>query len=140
MFSAPLDRSRLDISSNCSFKLLHSLRARHNVVLIGINTLAFDSPRLNVRDPLPGIDIPVQQPRPVVIDRDLKLLDVPIIHLSCPIVFTCEKEDSAKWQAAEAVLNKLGGNLVRCERTTDDRLHFRLKSFAYIELSIQYMQ
>ena len=74
---SPLERSRLDISSNCSFRLLHSLRAYHDVVLVGINTLEFDQPRLNVRDPLPGISVSYeQQPRAVVIDSNLRIIDL----------------------------------------------------------------
>ena len=88
---APLKRARLDISSKTSFRLLHSLRARHEGVLVGINTVVADQPRLNVRDPLPGVQIPEtsMQPRPVVIDSQLRLLDVPNLQLLRPIVCSC---------------------------------------------------
>ena len=90
-----------DISSKCSFKLLHSLRACHDGntisttantntnttiatgVLVGINTVIFDQPRLNVRDPLPDTytiitDKNDNQPRPIIIDSNLKILDIDV--------------------------------------------------------------
>jgi len=133
---APLERARLDISSNCSWRLLHSLRALHDGVLIGINTLVLDAPRLNVRDPLPanigttsiasgvinqdgvattGKTAPTaqtRQPRPIVIDSDLRFVDVPNILLQNPIICTCldrdaSDENARKWARAEKQLQQL---------------------------------
>jgi len=37
-----MSKERMSISSETSFKLLHSLRSRHDGILIGINTLVCD--------------------------------------------------------------------------------------------------
>ena len=138
---APLNRTRLDISSKTSFRLLHSLRARHDAVLVGIDTVVADQPRLNVRDPLPGVDIPSSQPRPVVIDSTLKILDVAGLQLERPVVCSClldgmdEDDDGhgcakteggaavrasveleTRWVRARMLLESLGGALVPCKR------------------------
>lgn len=123
---APLKRTRLDISSKCSFQLLHSLRSLHDAVLIGVNTLVSDKPRLTVRDPLPstGIDTaeltrrpPDYQPRPVVIDSRLRFLCIPTsdILLSNPIICTCILPSDEKFALAERKLAELGGgSLMTC--------------------------
>ena len=87
---APLNRTRLEISSMTSFQMLHSLRAKHEGVLIGINTVICDAPRLNVRECLPTVDTPEpdRMPRPIVIDSDLRILDVKDLLLKKPVVFT----------------------------------------------------
>ena len=91
---APLNRTRLDISSKTSFQLLHSLRATHDGVLVGINTVLCDQPQLNVRNPLSGVTIPKQQPKSLIIDTDLRILEVSDnLLLQEPIVFTCVSED-----------------------------------------------
>lgn len=120
---APLNRSRLDISSQMSFRLLHSLRARHDGVLVGINTVICDQPRLNVREPLPGITIPSLQPRPIIIDSELKILGVGDLRLERPIVCSCfmDGEDTSleadqRWLAARSKVEATGGRLVSCKR------------------------
>ena len=128
---APQDQSRLDLSSEVSFQLLHSLRARHDAVLIGISTLKHDSPRLNVRSPLPGVNIPdsEDEPRPVVLDSKLSLLDVDGIFLKRPIVFSCHNggvfkasdAEKTEWNKASEVLRALGGDLVHCAADTHGR-------------------
>lgn len=92
---APLNRTRLDISSKMSFRLLHSLRATHAGVLVGINTVLCDQPRLNVRTPLPEVAVPATQPHSLIIDTDLRILEVAPdkLLLQRPIVFTCVDED-----------------------------------------------
>jgi hypothetical protein len=42
---APISKERMSISSETSFKLLHSLRCCHEGILIGINTLVCDEVR-----------------------------------------------------------------------------------------------
>ena len=134
---APLNRTRLDISSKMSFRLLHSLRATHDGVLVGINTVICDQPRLNVRDPLPGVaGMPEHQPRPIVIDSDLRILDVENILLEKPVVFTCIGEDdvhsdepvavemgvqgrtrtAGRWKLARDKLQAMGGDLLKVNR------------------------
>lgn len=127
---APVNRSRLDISSRLSFRLLHSLRARHDGVLVGINTVICDQPRLNVRDPLPGVTVPSlqQQPRPIVIDSELRILQVEDLRLDRPLVCSCLLDGSTtsaamdqRWLAARAKVEARGGRLVSCKRDAAGR-------------------
>jgi GTP cyclohydrolase II len=119
--SAPLRRTRLDISSPLSFSLLHSLRAVHDAVLVGINTVLADDPQLNVRVPLPGVMHTF--PRPVVVDTDLKILDYPCsrLRIHSPIVCTCLDTGSDRWQQAARELQPLNGTLVSCKRDAEGR-------------------
>ena len=119
--SAPTSRSRLDISSPLSFSLLHSLRARHDAVLVGINTVLVDDPQLNVREPLPGVAH--SWPRPVIVDSDLKILDYPCSRLrfKSPIVCTCLGPDSERWQRAMTDLRAINGTLLSCKRNPEGR-------------------
>ena len=119
--SAPIKRTRLDISSPLSFSLLHSLRAVHDAVLVGINTVLADDPQLNVRVPLPGVAHTF--PRPVVVDTDLKILDYPCsrLRLHAPIVCTCLDAASDRWQRVAAELRPLNGTLLSCKRDTEGR-------------------
>jgi riboflavin-specific deaminase-like protein len=124
---APVDRSRLDISSGISFQLLHSLRTLHSGVLIGVNTLFIDTPRLNVRDPLPDIPMPFAQPRPIVIDSNLRFLDLPSkgMRLSNPIICTCVAPGSQLWSRGLTRIAEVGGTLVHCERGVDGKCNLR---------------
>lgn len=126
---APLSRARLDISSKCSFKLLHSLRSCHDGVLVGINTVIFDQPRLNVRDALPdtysitnNINID-NQPRPIIIDSNLKILDIDInnIKLINPIICTCIDTHDNRWKQANEKLTMIGATLVHVKADENGR-------------------
>ncbi|MBV7330418.1 dihydrofolate reductase family protein [Chloroflexi bacterium TSY] len=55
------------LSSHESLQLTHSLRAVHDVILVGIGTILADNPRLNVRLATG------KNPRPVVVDSQLRL-------------------------------------------------------------------
>lgn len=138
--SAPREKGRLDISSKMSFKLLHSLRASHDAVLIGVSTLAVDAPRLNVRDPLFGNYSTnssgfISSPRPVVVDSSLRCSEIPTIHLTRPLVFSSylnsrihlesnsleQDRRSQRWKVAEMKIKSLGGDLVQCIADSEDR-------------------
>lgn len=123
---APLARTRMDISSELSFKLLHSLRSCHDGVLVGIGTVVSDSPRLNVREPLPSI-ADFKQPRPVVMDSDLKILDLPAsdMRMENPIICTCVEPSDTRWEKALIKIKNLGGTIITCARGNDGRCDLR---------------
>lgn len=125
-----MKKTRLDISSPNSFQLLHSLRASHDGVIVGINTMIFDQPRLNVRCPLPSVPFPYKQPRPIIFDSDLKLVSLNSIFVEKPIVFTCYQCDdekqfpkklNSKWTKACNIVESLGGSIFRCEPDINGR-------------------
>jgi riboflavin biosynthesis pyrimidine reductase len=86
---------------------LHSLRAQHDAVLVGINTIAIDKPQLNVRNPLPYI--PITTPRAIVLDSQLKILTMlqDLLRLHRPIVCTCS-QDTELLQTLSAKISLLG--------------------------------
>ena len=108
---APSTKSRLNLSSKSSFQLLHSLRKYHDAVLVGINTIVIDDPRLNVRDTLPSVDIPPlqQQPRAVILDSNLKFLNISQLKVIRPIVVTTLPPSHDKFILAVERLNGIGG-------------------------------
>lgn len=55
------------LSGPQSLKLTHHLRARHEALIVGVNTVISDDPRLNVRH-CPGDD-----PQPVILDSHLRI-------------------------------------------------------------------
>jgi riboflavin-specific deaminase-like protein len=64
---ATRDRKPVGISGKASMRLTHQLRALFDGILVGINTVLADNPRLNVRL------VPGQDPRPVVLDTHLRI-------------------------------------------------------------------
>lgn len=120
--SAPSAKKRYDISSEASFRLLHSLRAEHEAVLIGANTLACDRPRLTVRSPLAACTSS-RNPRPVVLDSQLRILDLPAdaILLQRPVVFTCVTQEDERFGRAEALLRSIDGQLFACKADSRGR-------------------
>ena len=117
---APLSRSRMNISSSISFKLLHSLRAKHQGILVGINTCIGDNPLLNVRDPLPGIEL--ISPRPIIIDSNLRVTEAHI-RLQNPIICTCTDSQDSRWSETLLYLERYcgGGEILTCSRGPDGR-------------------
>jgi len=130
---APTTRGRIDISSETSFKILHSLRAKNDAVLVGINTLLLDNPQLNVREALPGIQkdrghlsIPlshIHQPRSVILDSTLRFFrgSTTSLRVQRPIVFTCVSNSDPRFEQAAQLLREHGGVVVSCRETEDGR-------------------
>ena len=97
---------RDDITQTDSRRMAHRLRAVHRGVLVGIETLATDSPRLDCRL-LDG----VKSPAPVVIDSSLRF---PASHpwLAERDVFVVTTSDPSKEK--EEALVRLGARVIRC--------------------------
>ena len=68
------DGTPLRISGQESMTLTHRLRAAHDAILVGIQTVLTDDPLLSVRLPPtePPSSQPQRQPQPVVLDSDLR--------------------------------------------------------------------
>ncbi|KAL5038187.1 hypothetical protein BDV3_001659 [Batrachochytrium dendrobatidis] len=74
-----LPGQQLAISSPQSMVLTHALRATHDAILVGVQTIICDNPSLSTRfvdyGPPPDRITPPSQPRPVILDS----------HLRCPL-------------------------------------------------------
>lgn len=98
-FLAPDQTSNHPLSGPDSLQLTHALRSVHDGILVGGNTLAIDNPRLNNRLWGDGHS----QPRPIVLDTQLRHLK----HLGTnrlvqsPLV--CCSEEAAKYASASLV-------------------------------------
>ncbi len=120
---APLNKTRWNLSSNLAFYLLHSLRARHDGVLIGIKTLFSDSPQLNVRYQLPDVEILHPMPRPIIIDSRLSILSLnpKAIKLTRPIICCTLEHNTPLFSLAKAKFAEIGGTIVACKPDINGR-------------------
>ena len=75
----------LNLSNEHSLRLTHQVRAEHDGILVGINTVMRDNPRLSVRL------VEGKNPQPIVIDGRLRFpCDAHLLQDPCirPIIFT----------------------------------------------------
>ena len=100
------------ISNRHSRVLTHCLRSVHDALLVGVNTVIVDDPRLTVRL------VPGQDPVPVIVDSSLRIpLDVRLLHQTDlhPIVATTRDACEAKG----AALAELGAEVLRVDANAD---------------------
>ena len=100
----------MNISSDFSFSVKHSLRSCHDAILVGINTLLLDRPRLTVRSGLFESDSKCN-PRPVVFDSRLTILQCRSVP-SGLIVFTTVDSKDPRFQQAISHLSGSNGVLL----------------------------
>ena len=104
----------LRLSGTESSRMTHKLRAAHDAILVGINTVLTDDPSLTTRH-VPGDD-----PQPVVLDSRLQIpLDAKLF--SNPLkawVFTSASSDTDKRTAIESA----GGSVYELPPNEDGRL------------------
>ena len=88
----------LAISGPESMRLTHELRAAHDAILVGIDTVLADDPSLTVRL------VPGENPVPLILDSHLRLpLTAKLLQSApYPIIFTTPTADTAKQVALEA--------------------------------------
>ena len=111
---AASNRDRLTLSCNESMAFVHRLRANHDAILVGIDTVISDDPRLTVRL------VCGHSPQPVVLDCRLriplgsKLFSGP----KAPWIFTAPDHAPER----RAAIEERGGKVFVVERTDFDRL------------------
>jgi len=94
---------------------VHQLRGQHDAVMLGVNTVLADDPRLTVRD------VPGRSPIRVVIDSKLRI--PPTAHLAQTALQTptCVMTTQAAPEAAQQALEALGVRVVRVPSTAEGR-------------------
>ncbi len=102
------------ISGHASLKLTHELRAAHQGILVGINTVLSDNPRLTVRL-VEGAD-----PTPIVLDSCLRIpLTARLLQNGrSPIILTSKEAPQDK----EALLTGMGATVIRIPCTAPHKL------------------
>lgn len=94
---------------------VHALRARHDAVMIGINTALADDPRLTVRD------VPGRSPVRVVVDSRLRLPLSSQLVQTAQQVATCVVTTPQSSRAAEEALEAAGVRVIRVPATAEGR-------------------
>ncbi len=123
------------ISGNESLVLTHGLRAIHDAILIGVNTVLVDDPQLNVRL------VDGDSPRPVVVDSRLRVPpDARVFQRpnARPIIATTEQASAEK----AARLAEAGAEVVRVPANSAGqvdlcRLVGRLRQFGIRSMMIE---
>jgi diaminohydroxyphosphoribosylaminopyrimidine deaminase/5-amino-6-(5-phosphoribosylamino)uracil reductase len=94
---------------------VHQLRGQHDAVMLGVNTVLADDPRLTVRD------VPGRSPIRVVIDSKLRLPPNSHLAQTAQQTPTCVMTTHAAPTSAEAELGALGVRIVRVPATAEGR-------------------
>jgi diaminohydroxyphosphoribosylaminopyrimidine deaminase / 5-amino-6-(5-phosphoribosylamino)uracil reductase len=109
---------------------VHALRARYDAVLVGINTVIADDPRLTVRD------VPGRNPARVVADSTLRMPQSSQLVATARETPTCVVTTLDASRAVADTLEAAGVSLIRVPATTEGRCDMRaaLKELAAREV------
>jgi diaminohydroxyphosphoribosylaminopyrimidine deaminase / 5-amino-6-(5-phosphoribosylamino)uracil reductase len=91
------------------------LRSQHDAVMVGVNTVLADNPRLTVRD------VPGRSPIRVVVDSKLRLPSTTQLVQTAQQTPTCVVTTAGAPRAAEEALVALGVRVVRVPATAEGR-------------------
>jgi riboflavin-specific deaminase-like protein len=114
---ATRDRKPVSISGEASWQLTHQLRALFDGILVGINTVLTDNPRLNVRL------VPGQDPRPVVLDTHLRIsLSSNLLYRKKRRAWVASSIHNASKRMEDVI--QTGAQIISCKK--DDRAQIDL--------------
>jgi diaminohydroxyphosphoribosylaminopyrimidine deaminase/5-amino-6-(5-phosphoribosylamino)uracil reductase len=99
---------------------VHALRARHDAVMIGINTAIADDPRLTVRD------VPGRSPVRVIVDSKLRLPMTSQLVQTANEIPTCVITTTDAPEDGEDSLVKAGLKIIRVPPTAEGRCDMRV--------------
>src|SRR5882724_13668644 len=94
---------------------VQTLRAHHDAVMVGINTVLTDNPRLTVRD------VPGRNPIRVVVDSKLRIPLTSQVVQNAGQIPTCVVTTIGASSAAEQALEQAKIRVIRVPATTEDR-------------------
>lgn len=94
---------------------VQTLRARHDAVMIGINTALADDPRLTVRD------VPGRSPARVIVDSRLRIPVSSQVVQTARQVATCVVTTTTASRALAEALEALGVRIIRVPATAEGR-------------------
>ena len=94
---------------------VQGLRARHDAVMVGVNTVLSDNPRLTVRD------VPGRSPVRVIVDSRLRIPVSSQVVQTAQQVATCVVTTPQAPRATEDVLESLGVRVIRVPATAEGR-------------------
>jgi diaminohydroxyphosphoribosylaminopyrimidine deaminase / 5-amino-6-(5-phosphoribosylamino)uracil reductase len=94
---------------------VQTLRATHDAVMVGVNTVITDNPRLTVRD------VPGRSPVRVIVDSKLRIPPTAQVVQTATQVPTCVVTTQAAPKAQEDALQALGVRVIRVPPTAEGR-------------------
>ncbi len=94
---------------------VHQLRGQHDAVMLGVNTVLADDPRLTVRD------VPGRSPIRVIVDSKLRIPVTSHLAKTALQTPTCVMTTHAAPESAEQALAALGVRVVRVPATAEGR-------------------
>ncbi|MBI5082054.1 MAG: dihydrofolate reductase family protein [Chloroflexi bacterium] len=115
---AARDGAPIRLSCDESMKMTHELRASHDGILVGVNTVINDDPLLTLKQ-MDGVN-----PQPIVLDSTLRIpLTARLLkHPSHPLWVAASRPDPQRQTQLEA----LGARIIRAD--SDSRGHVNLAS------------
>ncbi|MEK7441655.1 MAG: RibD family protein [Chloroflexota bacterium] len=110
---AARDGSPIRLSCNESMKMTHELRASHDAILVGVNTVINDDPNLTLKN-VNGVN-----PQPIVLDSTLRtpLTARLLKHPTHPLWVAASDPDPQR----QTQLETLGARIIRVDSDSDGR-------------------